>query len=222
VAVPLPRVRQAVVAAAELDPVVERLRGELGLAEPFRDRAVGAFGLSNAVFALGDTFLEVVSPITPEASAARLLERRGGDCGYMVMFQVRDLAAARVRVAAAGVREVFTVELEDMAEVHLHPADMQAAIVSLSQPRPPAAWRWGGEGWRRRGAAVPGRVSGVRLRVREPARVAARWADVVGGLPGVEFVAGEADPALAEIRLEGFGRRPQLELGQVRLTFAGR
>ena len=61
----LPRLRQAVVAASELDPVVERLRAELGLGEPFSDPAVAFFGLRNAVFALGDSFLEVVSPVAP-------------------------------------------------------------------------------------------------------------------------------------------------------------
>src|SRR5947209_13677120 len=58
----LMRLRQAVIAARELEPVVERLRSELGLGEPFSDPAVDYFGLRNAVFALGDTFLEVVTP----------------------------------------------------------------------------------------------------------------------------------------------------------------
>ena len=56
-----PRLRQAVLAARELT-VADRLRDELGLAEPFADPGVWNFGLQNAVFALGDTFLEVVSP----------------------------------------------------------------------------------------------------------------------------------------------------------------
>ena len=60
----LPRLRQAVVAAAQLEPTVERLQEELGLGEPYNDPAVGFFGLRNAVFALGDTFLEVVSPLS--------------------------------------------------------------------------------------------------------------------------------------------------------------
>jgi hypothetical protein len=95
----LPRLRQAVLAARSLEPVVETLSSALGLGEPFSDPGVGHFGLRNAVFALGDTFLEVVSPVRDGTSAGRLLERRGGDCGYMLMFQVADLAAARLRDA---------------------------------------------------------------------------------------------------------------------------
>src|SRR5437588_3035998 len=122
---PLPRLRQAVLAARDLDAVTDQLRRTLGLNEPYTDPGVEHFGLRNAVFALGDTFLEVVSPIRPDTSAGRLLERRGGDCGYMLMFQVEDLEPARERARALGVREVFAVSLEDVVEVHLHPGDMR-------------------------------------------------------------------------------------------------
>ena len=63
---------------------------------------VGAFGLRNAVFAIGDTFLEVVAPVRDDTTAGRYLERRGGDGGYMALFQVPDVADARRRVADLG------------------------------------------------------------------------------------------------------------------------
>ena len=81
-------------AARDLNAARARLSGELGLGEPFSDPDVGYFGLENAVWAVGDTFLEVVSPVQDGTAAGRLLERRGvGECGYMVMFQVDDLDA---------------------------------------------------------------------------------------------------------------------------------
>jgi hypothetical protein len=67
--------------AAELEPVAARLRSELGLGEPYHDAGVGQFGLHNAVFSVGDTFLEVVAPTRPATTAGRYLERRGGDSG---------------------------------------------------------------------------------------------------------------------------------------------
>ncbi|HUE26081.1 MAG TPA: VOC family protein, partial [Solirubrobacteraceae bacterium] len=148
------RLRQAVLAARDLDAVAGELSDRLGLSAPFADPGVGHFGLRNAVFCLGDTFLEVVSPVQPDTAAGRLIERRGGDSGYMTMFQLDDLAAARQRARSLGVREVFQVALDDMAEVHLHPADMRGAIVSLSEPTPPDAWRWGGPDWQARSAPV--------------------------------------------------------------------
>jgi Glyoxalase-like domain len=200
------RLRQAVLAARELNSTVERLQEELGLGEAYHDPGVAHFGLANAVFAIGDTFLEVVSPVDPENPAARTavrqLERSGGEmCGYMVMLQVDDLSAARAAARAAGVREVFEVELDDIAEVHLHPADMRGAIVSLSVPVPTSSWRWGGEGWSER--AVPGRLAAIAVAIPDPDAVSERWSTVAGGpLPECRFVRDERSPGLVEVELE--------------------
>src|SRR5262249_5880592 len=81
------RLRQVALPAAAVDPTLAALQRVLGLGEPFRDPGVTEFGLVNGVFALGDTFLEVVSPARPGTTAGRWLERRGGDAGYMAIFQ---------------------------------------------------------------------------------------------------------------------------------------
>jgi hypothetical protein len=211
------RLRQAVLAARDLDAVAGALQAELGLREPYADPGVGYFGLRNAVFALGDTFLEVVSPQRPGTAAGRLLERRGGDCGYMLMFQLEDVDAARERARELGVREVFEVSLDDIAEVHLHPSDMRGAIVSLSAPRPPGAWRWGGPDWAER--AAPLRVAGATVAVADPDAVATRWEAILGASPGeagIRFVADEAERGPIEIFIAGAERDP-VEAGGVRL-----
>ena len=196
----MPRLRQAVLAARDLDATIARLRDEFGLGAPFRDEGVGLFGLRNAVFAVGDTFLEVVSPVRDDAPAARQLDRSGRDvCGYMAMVQVDDIEAARIRAREAGVREVFDVALEDIAEVHLHPRDVGGAIVSLSTPVPPSAWRWGGDDWPQR--SVPGAVTGITVEIDEPEAAAARWVLLAGGeIPGCSFVSG--DRGIVEVALE--------------------
>lgn len=211
----LPRLRQAVLASREIGPVASMLREELGLGEPYRDPAVEYFGLENAVFAIGDTFLEVVSPVRDDAPAARLLDRRGGDCGYMAMFQVTDLAAARARAAAASVREVFEVELDDIAEVHLHPGDIGAAIVSLSVPDPPGSWRWGGAGWAER--SVPGAVAGIEVAEQADGEVARRWAEVIGGAPGVRWSDDGSGIIAIELELESGPARISAD-GEIAVT----
>jgi hypothetical protein len=212
-----PRLRQAVLAANDLDAVAEALQSELELGEPFSDPGVGYFGLRNAVFALGDTFLEVVSPVRAETSAGRLLERRGGDCGYMLMFQVDDLAAARACARSAGVREVFEVALDDIEEVHLHPADIHGAIVALSAPKPPPSWRWGGPDWSQRSAPV--NVSGATLGVADPLITQLRWREIVGDVSAVTFVRDESDRGLIEVRVAGGPRRDPVVLCGVRFVF---
>ncbi|HMJ14813.1 MAG TPA: VOC family protein [Polyangiaceae bacterium] len=173
-------IRQAVVAARELAPVEQQLCQVFGLDVAYRDPAVGFFGLINAVLPVGSTFLEVVSPVRPDVTAARFLERRGGDAGYMLLVQTDDLAGDRRRLAGMGVREVWSTELDDIAAVHLHPSDIGGAILSIDQPKPPEGWRWGGPSWRDAvHTDVVDRVVGVELAARDPKALAARWAEVL-------------------------------------------
>jgi Glyoxalase-like domain len=212
---PLPRLRQAVVAARDLDVVAGELRERLRLNEPFADPGVGHFGLRNAVFALGDTFLEVVSPVREDTAAGRLIERRGGDCGYMLMFQVEDLAARRERVRELGIREVFEVSLDDMVEVHLHPVDIRGAIVALSQPTPPGAWRWGGPDWESRSAAAV--VAGAGVEVPERGPTANRWETLLGEDPRwLDVRLMEGNRGLTQIVIEGL--ETEFELAGVRFS----
>jgi Glyoxalase-like domain len=174
--------RQAVLVTAELEPVAEALREALGFGEPFRDPGVGEFGLHNAVFALGDCFIEVISPTQPGTAAGRYLERHGGDGGYMAIFDLEDLEGARRRAAEAGVRVVWQIDLPDISGTHLHPADMRGAIVSLDRSRPYGSWRWGGPQWMGQisDASGSGRLVGMTVAVVDPAAVAARWGLVLG------------------------------------------
>jgi hypothetical protein len=193
-----------VLVARELEPVARVLREGLGLHEPFRDPGVGAFGLENAVFALGDCFLEVVSPVQDGTAAGRYLERHGADGGYMVMFDLEDLDAARGRLADAGVRVVWQIDLPDISGTHLHPADMRGAIVSIDGSRPYGSWRWGGPEWTGRVAqGPPGRLAAVTLAVAEPGSAARRWAEVLGvAAPGQN--GGETgEQARAALELDG-------------------
>lgn len=230
------RLRQAVLVAEELGPVETALREALGLGEPFRDPGVGAFGLVNAVFALGDCFLEVVSPTQEGTAAGRYLDRHG-DGGYMVIFDLEDLDGARARAEELGIRTVWRIDLPDISGTHLHPADTRGAIVSLDQSRPFGSWRWGGPGWTERvGEGAPGRLAGITVAVADPAAVAARWAQVLdvsvqnGGEPllaldGAEVRFAEASDARGEglveidveVPAERRAGRTAIELGGVRL-----
>jgi hypothetical protein len=219
------RLRQAVLVARDLEPVSQRLRSELGLGEPFADPGVGAFGLHNAVYALGDTFLEVVSPTQPDTTAGRYLDRRG-DGGYMVIFQLADLDAARERAAAMGVRVVWHIDLPDISGTHLHPADTRGAIVSLDRADPPGSWRWGGPDWtEHEGNGAPGRLRGVTIAVGDPAGTAARWGQLLGVATDGEQLELDAsyvrfeqadDERLTEIHVESPDRDETLTLGGAR------
>jgi hypothetical protein len=201
-----PRLRQVALVAHDCGQVSDELRAAFGWGEPFHDPGVGRFGLTNAVFAAGDTFVEVVAPVQAGTTAGRYLERRGGDGGYMAIFQVPDLAAARARLPGLGVRVVWTADLPDIAGTHLHPKDVPGAIVSLDWAEPAGSWRWAGPAWTGRVPEHPGGggVTGVTIEVADPAAAAARWAAVLG-------VTWAASGTAAGIELAGWGQRLRFE-----------
>ena len=155
------RLRQIALVAKDLETARADIAAVLGLAYAYQDPGVGKYGLHNVVFPVGTTFLEVVSPMTEGTTAGRLLDKRGGDGGYMVILQADDLAQARARVLAAGARIVDQFDGDGFAFTHLHPRDVGGAILSIDGMEPPERWEWGGPDWQKhtggeRGLAIVG------------------------------------------------------------------
>ena len=142
------RLRQIALVGKDLDRIRDDITAVLGLGEAYADPGVGKYGLHNQVWPIGDTFLEVVSPQQDGTTAGRLIDKRGGDGGYMAIFQTDDLAAARARIAAAGIRVVDQRDHKGAAFTHLHPKDVPGAIVSVDAMEPKERWEWGGPDWR--------------------------------------------------------------------------
>ena len=169
------RLRQVALVAAERDPVVADLCAFLGVSVCFEDPGIAEFGLHNALLTIGDQFLEVVSPTTTGTTAGRLLDKRGGDGGYMAIFEVDDLDRRVAALDDAGVRVVWRVDLPDIRARHLHPRDVGGAIVSIDQPVPNGSWRWAGP-WRPHAeTSVVTAIAGVTVAATEPDVMAARW-----------------------------------------------
>ncbi|MGH1504485.1 MAG: VOC family protein [Acidimicrobiales bacterium] len=176
------RLRQIAFVAADLAAAETELAGPFGLQLCFRDPGVGEFGLENGLFTVGDQFLEIVSPTTEGTTAGRLLERRGGDAGYMVLVQVDTLDGVAERLDAAGMRIVYDARGEGIRGLHVHPRDIGGAIVSIDATDDPAAWGWASTEWPNRdasGEAVDA-ITGVTIGVADPAATAARWAEAFG------------------------------------------
>jgi catechol 2,3-dioxygenase-like lactoylglutathione lyase family enzyme len=216
------RLRHIALVTGDLDAVAARLARELGLGAPFvEDQMAPDWGVANAVFALGDQFLEVMAPTRPGTAVGRHLARRGGDAGYMVMFQVDDVGVARARTTAAGARIVWSYDSPTMSGTHLDPRDVPGAIVALDQATPPESWAWGGPDWPATAAA--GALLGVTVAVADPGAVAARWAAVLGATPpDVTFVTGDGGLVGAHVRVPDavHAGRAHADVGGVRFRFA--
>ena len=169
------RLRQIALVAREMKPVREALYELLGVDDAFIDPKIAKFGLENIVMTVGDTFLEVVCPVQEGTTAGRLLDRRGGDGGYMVIVQVDDLAAEKERLAATDIETVWEADIGHAKAIHLHPRDVPGAIASLDQMDPPEAWYWAGTDWNERTARNAGNIVAAEVQSDDPVATAAKW-----------------------------------------------
>jgi hypothetical protein len=199
------RMRQICLVARRLDPIVEAFRDVFALEVCHRDPGVGKYGLENALFAVGNGFLEVVAPVREGTTAGRYLERRGGDGGYMVITQCADLAPRRARCEAVSVRVANEIRHSDYQELQLHPRDVGAAMLSFSRqeggeaadgPWHPAA----SKGTPARGPVVTRAMAGAELQSDDPERLARRWSEVMQ-LPLVRDDQGRPAIVLDDARL---------------------
>jgi Glyoxalase-like domain len=174
------RIRQFVIVARNLEKVVGDLTAVLGIEVAFNDPSVREFGLQNAVMPVGDTFLEVVSPVVPDATAQRYLERRRGDGGYMLIIQCDDLDRDRERLGSIGVRTVWKADLATIRGTHLHPKDTGGTLLSLDDATPPESWHWAGPAWKEHvRRSVVDSITAAELQASDPAGLARRWAAIL-------------------------------------------
>lgn len=181
--------RQICLVAERLAPAAAEIEATLGLGPCHVDPEVAAFGLENALFAVGSQFLEVVAPIREGTAAGRFLQRRGGDGGYMVICQVPSRAeqdAVRARAAAHGVRVAWEADRESWTLMQLHPADMGAAFLEVDwDAEADMTGNWnpaGGLDWRRAPVppGAPTAILAAELQSPDPEALAARWSAVTG------------------------------------------
>jgi len=220
------RLRQVAMIAPDLDPVVDELCATFGLQVCFHDPGVAEFGLRNALLLVGDQFIEVLSPTLEGTTVQRLLDKRGGAGGYMAIFEVDDLDERVERLAANDVRVVWVGDLPDIRGRHLHPRDVGGTLVSIDQPVPSGAWRWGGPDWQARSAELTAdagvtAIGNAVVAATDPEAMRSRWTQL--GLDhDVRFVlAGARGDGLDEVELVAADRTrvgERTEIGGVTFT----
>ncbi len=178
------RIRQVALCTDEIWREEQAIVSSLAVAGVHRDPP-NVFEMRNVVFAVGDTFLEVLQPTTETAPSAKFLSKRGGPGGYMLIMQVDDLEAARARAAELDIRVVYDEAPArhhgvEAAAIHLHPADTGGAIMSLDRMDPVDGWAWAGRAWEGHvHTDVVERIVGVELRTSDVESLATRFSALV-------------------------------------------
>jgi hypothetical protein len=176
--------RQIALIARELAPVVDDIREVFGLEVAYRDPAVKTFGLENAVFPVGNQFLEVVAPIREGTAGGRYLDRRNGDGGYMVICQCDDHAPRKRRAAELGIRKALEHDEPEFRIMQLHPRDTGGCFLEIDEQIGGEAldgpWVPAGKNWQAavRTDVVRG-IAAAEIQTPDPADLAARWGQIV-------------------------------------------
>ncbi len=179
--------RQFVFVAEKLAPAVADIEAVLGLKSCYQDIGVGKFGLENALIPINGNLIEVVAPVEEGTTAGRYLERRGGEGGYMIILQCADAVAERERITAAGIREIWRSDTEDVNATHFHPADVPGAILSIDTMYPgsnyhrqTSFWKWSGPDWPEYiQTDVAQAITGIEIQADDPSAVAEIWGRVL-------------------------------------------
>jgi len=175
------RLRQVCLVAPALEPVVGDIAAIFGLKVCHRDPNVGRYGLENALFPVGDGFIEIIAPTRAGTAAGRFLERQGGQGGYMLILDCDDAERRRQHADQLGIRVANLIHYEDYLGVQLHPRDTGATMIEFNQTRGGESvngpYHPAGPDWQ---AAVTTdvtlRLVAVDIEAPDPAAFSARWA----------------------------------------------
>jgi hypothetical protein len=177
------RLRQIAFASHDMDRAAAQLTAAFALPSGYNDPGIIHYGLKNIVLRVGGDFLEIVEPVRPDASAARYLDRRGGDSGYMVILQAEDAHAHRERTEALGARIVDVLDHREHKAIHFHPREFDGVLVSIDAApghpdwRDPASfWHPAGPDWPTHDPGPAHGIADVAIASPDPDATAARWA----------------------------------------------
>ncbi len=179
------RLRQLVLVTKEIDSLAEQICELFELKISFRDPELIHFGLENRMIPVGDTFIEVVSPVQENTSAERFLIKRNGPGGYMVIVDVKDFEHEKKRIKNENIRIIWhenrNIDGIHAQALHLHPKQIGGAILSLDSMIPESAWLWAGTNWRGDiNQSLVDNLTGVVLKAQNPEKLCANWEVALG------------------------------------------
>ena len=179
------RLRQLVIATGEIDPLADTICDLFELRRTYSDPELIVFGLKNVLIPLGDTFLELVTPVKENTSAERFLKKRNGDGGYMVIVDALDLDKERKRLETVELDIVWHENRKTDGihgqSLHLHPKQVGGAILSIDNMKPASSWLWAGRKWEKDiNKSLVSHFSGVNICSPNPDSLLSNWEKALG------------------------------------------
>ncbi|KAF1811521.1 hypothetical protein P152DRAFT_58665 [Eremomyces bilateralis CBS 781.70] len=124
------RLRQVALVAKNLDETRRLMTKIFGVDVIYEDPLVAKWGLKNFLLPLGGEIIEVCSPFQPGTTAGRLINKRGGDGGYMIIMQTGDASARRNYIESNKLgRVIWTHDSDHSVAVQYHPKGVKGGVI---------------------------------------------------------------------------------------------
>ena len=142
-----------------------------------------ALGVENLVFAAARISSRCCFQSGPKAApSSRLMERRRGDTGYMIILQAEDVESYVRLGEQQGIRIINQARFPHYRDVHFHPKDTGGALLSVARhpARQPRDGPWYAAGQLPRSRVVAGLAAAeLQATIRKPWRCGgvACWTD---------------------------------------------
>ena len=179
------RLRQLVIATNKIEVLADNICDLFELKRTYSDPELIVFGLENILIPLGDTFIELVTPVKENTSAERFLKKRDGDGGYMVIVDTDDLSEEKKRLEKEKLdivwhenRKFYDIHGQSL---HLHPKQVGGAILSIDRMNPTSSWLWAGTEWEKDiNKSMVSHLSGVNICSPDPDNLLCNWERALG------------------------------------------
>lgn len=133
----LTEIDHVAVAVRDLDAALEWYRAVFGAEVAHRER-VDRDGVEEALLRVAESYVQLLTPLRPDSTVARFLERRGEGLHH-VAFRVDDCAAALRAAVAGGATAIDAVPRpggRGTTVAFLHPAGAFGTLIELVQEGP--------------------------------------------------------------------------------------
>ncbi len=125
------------IAVRDLDAAIAQYASAFGASVAHRE-VVASDSVEEALIAVGESFVQLLSPTDPSSSTAKFLERRGEGIHH-VGYRVADCAAALAAAKAAGLEAIDLVPRpgsRGTTVAFLHPRSSFGTLIELVQEGP--------------------------------------------------------------------------------------
>jgi methylmalonyl-CoA/ethylmalonyl-CoA epimerase len=123
------------IAVEDIDESIALYRDRFGMREQHRE-TVEEQGVHAVLLEIGDAHIELISPIGPEGSVARFLERNGPGMHH-VAYRTDDIEATLERLVASGIRlldEEPRIGIRGSRVAFAHPKSTGGVLTEIVQP----------------------------------------------------------------------------------------